>query len=189
MQRAAFILAGGRSSRMGSDKALLPFRGHTLVEHIVAQAHSATSNIILVGDSRRYINFGYPVIEDSFVGYGPLAGIHAALTSTLSEWNLVLACDMPEVTGEFLARLMERAESGCADAVIPVPPESRPEPLCAAYQRRCVSVIENALRNGVRKVTGGLAGLDIDYWPVPNSHIFRNLNTPQDWDLYFHDSR
>ncbi len=189
MPRAAFILAGGRSSRMGSDKALLPFRGRTLVEHVVAQAHSVTSNITLVGDSRRYINFGYPVIEDSFSGCGPLAGIHAALTSTIGECNLILACDMPELTGEFLGQLMEHAEAGCADAVIPVPPEGLPEPLCAVYKRRCAGVIANALRNGVRKVTGGLAGLEIEYWPVAHSCFFRNLNTPQDWAQYSHDAR
>jgi molybdopterin-guanine dinucleotide biosynthesis protein A len=189
MQRAAFVLAGGRSSRMGSDKALLPFHGRTLVEHVITQAHSVTSNIILVGDRRRYINFGYPVIEDFFAGCGPLAGIHAALESSTCEWNLILACDMPEVTAEFLGQLMEHAESGSADAVIPVPPQGVSEPLCAAYQRRCAGVIANALRNGVRKVTDGLAGLAINYWPVPHSHFFRNLNTPLDWAPYSHDSR
>jgi molybdopterin-guanine dinucleotide biosynthesis protein A len=188
MPRAAFILAGGRSSRMGSDKALLPFRGDTLVEHVIAQVYSVTSNITLVGDSQRYIHFGYPVIEDSFSGCGPLAGMHAALTRASCEWNLILACDMPEVTAEFLALLMARAESGNADAVIPVAPEGRPEPLCAAYQRRCASVIANALRNGVRKVTDGLAGLEIDYWPVAHSCFFRNLNTPQEWASYSHDA-
>ena len=174
---------------MGSDKALLPFHGRTLVEHVIAQAYSVTSNIILVGSTKRYINLGYPVIEDYFAGYGPLAGVHAALTSTRCEWNLILACDMPEVTAQFLGRLIEHAESGCADAVIPVPPGGVPEPLCAAYQRRCAGVIENSLKNGVRKVTSGLAGLKIDYWPVPDSHFFRNLNTPQDWAPYSHDSR
>jgi molybdopterin-guanine dinucleotide biosynthesis protein A len=189
MQRAVFVLAGGRSSRMGSDKALLPFNGRTLVEHVMAQAHSVTGNIILVGDKSRYNNFGYPVIEDFFVGYGPLAGIHAALDRTICEWNLILACDMPEVTTEFLSQLTERAESGSADAVIPVPPEGVPQPLCAAYRRRCAAAIAHALRRGVRKVTDGLAGLEIDYWPVPHSHFFRNLNTPQDWALYSHDPR
>jgi molybdopterin-guanine dinucleotide biosynthesis protein A len=189
MQRAAFVLAGGRSSRMGSDKALLPFRGRTLVEHVMAQVDSVISNVTLVGDSSRYIDFRYPVTEDRFEGCGPLAGIHAALAITNCEWNLILACDMPEITPQFLNQLMERAESGCADAVIPVPPGGVPEPLCAAYQRRCVGVIANALRNGVRKVTDGLAGLEIDYWSVPHSHFFRNLNTPQEWALYSHDAR
>jgi len=189
MQRAAFVLAGGRSSRMGSDKALLPFRGRTLVEHVMAQVDSVISNVTLVGGNRRYVNLGYPVIKDSFLGCGPLAGVHAALDSTVCEWNLILACDMPEITPEFLNQLMERAESGCADAVIPVPPGGVPEPLCAAYQRRCVGVIANALRNGVRKVTDGLAGLEIDYWPVSHAHFFRNLNTPREWALYSHDPR
>ncbi len=189
MQRAAFILVGGRSSRMGSDKALLSFRGGTLVEHVMAQVHGVISNITLIGDNKRYVNLGYPVIKDSFLGCGPLAGVHASLHSTICEWNLILACDMPEITPEFLSQLMERAESGCADAVIPVPLGGVPEPLCAAYRRRCVDVIANALRDGVRKVTDGLAGLEIDYWSVPHSHFFRNLNTPQEWASYSHDAR
>jgi len=189
MQRAAFILAGGRSSRMGSDKALLPLRGATLVEHVMAQVHSVTSNITLVGNSKRHINLGYPVIEDRFVGCGPLAGIHAALATTNCDWNLILACDMPEVTAGFLCQLMEHAESGSCDAVIPVPPGGIPEPLCAVYHRRCEGVIANALQNGIRKVTGVLAGLKVDYWPVPHPNFFRNLNTPQEWASYSHDAR
>ncbi len=189
MQRAAYILAGGRSSRMGSDKALLPFHGRTLVEHVAAQAHSVTANVTLVGKRERYINFGYVVIEDSMAECGPLAGVHAALASTACDWNLILACDMPEVTAEFLGELLAHAESGCADVVIPVTPEGAPEPLCAAYHRRCAEVIGNALKNGVRKVTDGLAGLKVDHWSVPDSHFFRNLNTPQDYATYSHDSR
>lgn len=189
METAAFVLAGGRSSRMGTNKAFLPFRGRTLLEHVIAQAHSVTSDITLVGDRGLYINFGCPVIEDIFAGCGPLAGIHAALASSTCKWNLILACDMPAVTTEFLGQLMARADSSRADAVIPLPPTAAPEPLCAAYCRQCALVIAAALEAGVRKVTEGLAGLDIDYWPVPHSHFFSNLNTPQDWALYSHDAR
>lgn len=189
MQAAVFVLAGGRSSRMGRDKALLPFHGRPLVEHVAAQARGVTDNITLVGDISRYTNLGYPVIEDIFPGHGPLSGLHAALTSTRSEWNLILACDMPELTAEFLVRLMAQAEAGQAAAVIPVGPDSVPQPLCAAYRRRCAPLITRALENRVYKVTEGLAALDIEFWPVPHSHYFRNLNTPEDWAAYSHAAR
>lgn len=189
MQRAAFVLAGGRSSRMGRDKALLPFQGRALVEHVASQARGVTDNITLVGETSRYANLGYPVIEDIFPGRGPLSGLHAALTSTDFEWNLILACDMPQVTAEFLVQLMARAEAGQASAVIPVGPDAVPQPLCAAYHRRCVDLVARALENRVHKVTEGLAALDIDFWPVPHSHYFRNLNTPQEWDAYSHAAR
>ncbi len=184
MQCAAFVLAGGRSSRMGRDKALLTFQGRSLAEHVATQARAVTDDITLVGDIGRYANVGYPVIEDIFPGCGPLSGLHAALTCTDSDWNLILACDMPQVPAEFLVRLMARAESGQASAVIPVGPDAVPQPLCAAYHRRCVSAITCALENRIHKVTDGLAMLDIDFWSVPHPEYFRNLNTPEDWAAY-----
>jgi len=148
-----------------------------------------TDNITLVGEISRYTNLGYPVVEDIFPGRGPLSGIHAALTQTRSEWNLILACDMPQVTTVFLAQLMARAEAGQASAVIPVDPDAVPQPLCAVYHRRCMAEAAHALEHGIHKVTEAFAALDIDFWPVPHSHYFRNLNTPEEWVAYSHAAR
>ncbi len=189
MQRAVFVLAGGRSSRMGRDKALLPFNGRSLVEHVASQARGVTGNIILVGEIHRYANLGYPVVEDIFPGRGPLSGLHAALIRSNSDWNLVLACDMPALSAEFLMKLMMRAETGQAAAVIPVAPDGVPQPLCAAYHHQCISAVSSALNNGVYKITGALAGLEVDFWHVPESHCFRNLNTPEEWSAYSHAAR
>jgi molybdopterin-guanine dinucleotide biosynthesis protein A len=188
MQCAVYVLTGGHSSRMGRDKALLPFRGRFLVQHVAEQAESVASCIMLIGKPNRYANLGYPVVEDIFPECGPLSGLHTALSITESEWNVVMACDMPEVTAEFLIQLTRRAEVGRAAAVIPVGPDGVPQPLCAAYRRRCADVVARALRNGVCKVTEAFAGIEIDFWPVPNSGYFRNLNTPQDWASYSHDA-
>jgi len=186
MDRAGFVLAGGKSSRMGCNKALLPFRGRTLVEHIINEISAVTHNVSLIGDPGLYINLGYPVIADVFPGCGPLSGIHAALRASGAEWNLVVACDMPAITACFLGELMERAERTGADAVLPAGPSGMPEPLCAAYRRRALAVIERALERDVRKVTEGLEGLQIDLWRLPDSHHFHNLNTPEEWDSYSH---
>lgn len=187
MKRAAFVLVGGKSSRMGRDKALLPLKGSPLVEHIAAQARAAAGNVTLIGNPTHYTNLGYPVVPDIVSGCGPIAGIYTALSVTQANWNLILACDMPEVTAKFLARLLAHAEAGRADAVLPAGPHGLPEPLCAAYRRHCVEPIGRALSNGVRKVTDGLAALEIDLWRVPNSHYFRNLNTPLEWARYCHE--
>ena len=184
MDRAGFVLAGGRSSRMGRDKALLPFKGRTLVEHIAAAVSLVTGDVSLVAGPGRYHNLGYPVVADVFPACGPLSGIHAALTASRAEWNLIVACDMPEVTAEFLELLLVRAESGDADAVLPSGVSGRPEPLCAAYRRRSVEPIASALTQGIRKVTDALGGLDIDIWHVPHSRFFHNLNTVEDWTSY-----
>ena len=186
MKRAGFVLAGGRSSRMGSDKALLPFKGATLVQHVAAQVYQSVGNVILVGDPERYSYLSYPVIADIYPARGPLSGIHAALAASPAEWNLIVACDMPEVTAAFLTRILERAEAGEAHAVIPAGPSGLPEPLCAAYSRRALDVITHALERDIRKVMDGLIGLEIDLWRIPDSRQFHNLNTPGEWTGYCH---
>lgn len=169
---------------MGQDKALLPVKGLTLVEYVAGEVRGAVGNVTLVGNPSRYTYLGYPVIEDIFPACGPLSGIHAALTLSTAEWNLVVACDMPEVTAEFLGMMMQRAVAGSADAVLPASPSGWPEPLCAAYHRRSLEAIAGALKSGVRKVTDGLRGLEIDIWRVADSRYFHNLNTPQEWTCY-----
>lgn len=186
MKCAGFVLAGGKSSRMGSHKALLPFKGGMLIEHVAAQVHQAAGNVTLVGSPERYSNLSYPVIRDIYPARGPLSGIHAALAASQEDWNLIVACDMPEVTAAFLTRMIERAERGRAHAVIPAGPSGMPEPLCAAYSRRAFDVIAHAIDRDIRKVMDGLNGLEIDLWRVPDSREFHNLNTPAEWTGYCH---
>jgi molybdopterin-guanine dinucleotide biosynthesis protein A len=186
MKCAGFVLAGGKSSRMGSDKALLKIKGITLVEHVAAQVHQAVGNVTLVGDPARYSNFSYPIIRDIYRGRGPLSGIHTALAASHEDWNLIVACDMPDVTAAFLSRIIERAERGKAHAVIPAGPSGLPEPLCAAYSRHAFHVIARALERDIHKVMDALNGLDIDLWRVPDARQFHNLNTPAEWAGYCH---
>jgi molybdopterin-guanine dinucleotide biosynthesis protein A len=169
---------------MGQDKALLPFKGRPLIEHVAGEVRAAVGNVALVGDPSRYAHLGYPMIEDVLPGCGPLAGIHAALKHSTDEWNLVVACDMPEITAEFLERLVERAAAGSADAVLPAGPSGLPEPLCAAYRRRSLDAIASALASGIRKVVVGLQELNIEIWSVAEARYFHNLNTPQEWTCY-----
>jgi molybdopterin-guanine dinucleotide biosynthesis protein A len=171
---------------MGSNKALLPFKGARLVEHVAEQVHQAAGNVTLVGNPELYSNLSYPVIRDVFPARGPLSGIHAALTASHEEWNLIVACDMPEVTSAFLTKILERAECAKAHAVIPAGPSGRPEPLCAAYNRSALDVITASLERDIRKVMVGLTGLEIDLWRVADSRHFHNLNTPAEWTGYCH---
>jgi molybdopterin-guanine dinucleotide biosynthesis protein A len=186
MNCAGFVLAGGKSSRMGSDKALLPFKGRALVQHVAEQVHQAAGNVKLVGDPGKYSYLGYPVIPDVYAGRGPLSGIHSALCVSRVEWNLIVACDMPELTAGFLTRILARAQAGDAQAVIPVGPSGRPEPLCAAYNRSVLAVTAQALEHGIYKVLAGLEGIQIDRWRIPDSRHFHNLNTPREWARYCH---
>src|SRR5579859_2029055 len=103
--RAAWVLAGGQSSRMGSDKALLNLEGVPLILRATSAAATVCNSVSLVGDPAKYSNLGFPVVADEFEGCGPLAGIEAALRATSADWNLILACDMPRLETDILESL------------------------------------------------------------------------------------
>ncbi len=184
MRHAGFVLVGGTSSRMGQDKALLPFRGTTLAGYAAQLVEDAAGSATLVGDPRLYGPLGYPVIQDTMPGAGPLGGIATALGASPADWNLIVACDMPGLTAKLLRALIEQAESDVGDCLVPHGASGCPEPLCAVYHRRCFGVIARALQCGVRKVTDGLAGLRVVEPSLEASGLFVNINTPQDWIPY-----
>jgi len=180
--RAGFVLAGGASSRMGRDKALLPWRGASLLVHVARQVEMAAGSVAIIGPRRLYSDLGLPVFEDLHPGCGPLSGIEAALTATAAQWNLVAACDMPGLTEVFLRSLLEHAEASSADAVVADGGRGL-EPLCACYRRTCLPAIRQAIQTKVFKLADALAGLRLERWPVEPAQLV-NLNTPQDWDHY-----
>lgn len=166
---------------MGRDKARLPYRNGTLVDHIAAQVERAAGSVCLVGAPERYRDLPFPAIPDLFPGAGPAAGIHAALAAGHAAWNLVVACDMPEVTAEFLLSLLEMAERAAGQGLLPVTPDGRLQPLCAVYHRSCLPALEQALRAGRRRLTDVVAALDLLRLPVPEARWFLNVNTPAEW--------
>jgi|SRR5215471_7916530 len=174
---SGYVLVGGRSTRMGRDKAGLPFRGGTLAESIAREVALAAGSVTLVGDANRGIPDLYP-------GEGPLGGILTALAHTAADWNLIVACDMPNAEAAFLRRLLESARESGADALLPCGPAGLPEPLCAVYHRRARPAIAAQFAAGVRKVTAALEGLHVVALEVTDDAMFQNLNTPQDWAAY-----
>lgn len=184
VNRTGYVLVGGRSSRMGRDKALLPVEGGVLVQQVAARTAAAAGAATLVGDPQRYSGLGFDVIPDVRPGLGPLSGIHAALRHTTKDWNLVIACDMPGVSAAFLAELLDAAEASGGDALVPRGPDGRIEPVCAAYRRRALATVESALDSGLRKATDLLEILTVTWWPVERIGHLRNVNTPEDWAGY-----
>ncbi len=172
---------------MGRDKALLPFRGSTLAAHVASLVQAAAGNVALVGDPAKYRALGIPVLADSRPGTGPLGGIETALGATSADWNLVVACDMPALTISFLRALLDAAGVNGEDALVPVGPSGRPEPLCGVYHRRCRPALDAALESGVRRITEALQRLRVTLYDVASSAFFENLNTPEDWAGY-HDA-
>ncbi len=184
MSRAGYVLVGGRSSRMGRDKAWLPFRGVALGAWVAGTVARAAGQTALVGNPKLYSALGFPVIADLYPGEGPLGGIVTALADSPAEWNLVTACDMPEITAGFLGALFETARTAGADAVVPADPAGRLQPLCAVYHRRSLWTVEAAFARGVRQVAEGLEGLRTVLLPATEVSLFQNVNTPPDWLAY-----
>lgn len=183
--RAAFIIAGGRSSRMGTDKAFLTLGGQTLIERALVVTSSVSTQVAIVGDPAKFWKYG-TVVEDVYRDAGPLAGIHAALLQKSAELNLMLAVDMPFVSQALLEFLFTTAAA--IDATVTVSRTGRGfQPLCAVYRREFTSAAEQSLRAGKYKIDALFAGFRtrvIDETELQNSgfstELFLNVNTPEE---------
>lgn len=188
---SAFILAGGKSTRMGTDKAFVSLGGRTLLARMLDVARSITPDVFIVGDRAKFAPFA-PVIEDLFAGCGPLGGIHAALRASQTELNLVLAVDTPFVSLALLQFLLSRAANSRSSAVTVPRANGGLQPLCAVYRRDFADVAEQSLRAGQYKIdslfaqtntqTIGEQELEVAGFAP---RIFRNLNTPDELKAAF----
>jgi molybdopterin-guanine dinucleotide biosynthesis protein A len=187
-QLAAFVLAGGKSSRMGRDKAALLLNGRTLLQHALATLREITSDVSILGSPQTYGDQGAPVIADIIPDCGPLGGIHAALTQTRSDFNLIIAVDTPFLSADFLKFLSARA---MASRAIVTTPEiaGYTQPLCAVYSRQFLPIAGQALKSGNYKIVplfpadGTLKIQDSEMAQFAfTPEMFDNLNTPEDME-------
>ena len=177
---SGFVLVGGRSSRMGTDKALLPYRGKALVSYVAGEVRAAAGSATLIGDPVRYGDLGYQAIPDAIPNCGPLGGVVTALRSSTSDWNLVVACDMPAISADFLRCLLAMARMADGRCVVPLG-RLGPEPLCAAYHRASLPVLEQALASKLLKMQEVIKLLEPVHWPPPETDCLANINTPEEW--------
>ena len=184
--RAAFVLAGGQSTRMGADKAFVQLEGCTLLAHALALAKSVTPDVRIVGSPEKFAAFG-EVVEDEFPQHGPLAGIHAALRASSSELNLMLAVDMPFVEVPFLEYLFQEAARH-ESAMVTIPRATGAwQTLCAVYRKPFADLAEQALRQGKNKIDPLFRETTIQILDEPaltkhnfSLNMFRNVNTPEE---------
>jgi len=191
----SFILAGGASTRMGRDKSLLELAGETLLARTLHLLERSRLQPTIVGDPEKFggLALGAPIIPDDKPGLGPLGGIATALRHTRKPWNLIVGCDLPFLTDDWIRYLIARATRAHKDAEsrfdIVIPQNlAGPEPLSAMYHQRCVVAISAELDRGVRKVTAAFSGLRLDSilpeeWKAFDSGglLFKNMNSPADY--------
>jgi len=188
MDIEGFILAGGASSRMGEDKSRLSLGGRTFVETTAGALGAVAARVSVVSSRAGAESHGLPVVEDLRAGVGALGGLHAALTSCRAEWAAVVACDLPFVTGELLARLASM-RSDETDAVVPVQDDGRVQPLCALYRARvCLEHVGEMIRAGelrprvmLTRVRARAVAFEELRGLAGSARFFLNVNTPEDY--------
>jgi len=192
-QVSAFILAGGKSSRMGRHKALLEFAGVPLIVQTAHLLEPMVHGVTVVGSPERYAGLGlYAISDQNICGreqprQGALVGIASALNASQTLWNLILACDLPYLSSSWVSWLLSRAAKSSADIVMPHSTHGV-EPLAAVYRRECAGSINSSVARGVRKVSDALRDFRVqlvyphEWWKVdPEGRVLINMNTPADY--------
>jgi len=185
-------MAGGASRRFGSDKALALIGSEALLARMYKLVEAATGNARIVAPPGRYLDSGFEVVEDRWPDEGPLGGIITALGATekdqnACQWNLMISCDMPFLTRDWLVSLCERAVASDTQVIVPRSAHGL-EPLCACWKTPVVEALQAAFDEGIRKVTEAMKRLrmevlDETHWKRFDSagRLFWNMNTPQDY--------
>ena len=180
----AFILAGGTSRRMGTDKSQLLIERQTFAERIAETLLQVADSVKLVGG----LGSNFPRVADVYPQWGALGGLHAALGACASEWAIVVACDLPFVTADLFSFLSGKRLDH--DAVIPVQPDGRPQPLAALYRvDPCLQRATALIEAGRRRPLDLLEAVDtcwVQFAELTNldqsERFFVNINTPADYE-------
>jgi len=174
---------------MGKDKAFLCVGSETLLARALRLAATITETVCIVGDPDKFCAFRHPVISDLYRERGPLGGIHAALSATNSDLNLVLAVDMPLINSNLLSFLIEKSRQSAATVTIPNAGGGF-QPLCAVYRKQFREIAEESLRAGENKIDPlfrkGICRIVTEDELAQagfSPEVFRNLNTPEDLEF------
>ncbi len=193
MSVLGYVQAGGGSTRFGKDKALVELGGETILARTTKLVASVCSEAIVVAAVGKYLGGPAPLPGRSLARTGPLGGILTALQSSALRdskpaWNLIVSCDLPFLTPEWLAFLCERAERSNAHVVVPESVRGL-EPLCACWATRSTPAVKVAYDAGVRKVTEAMKQVPMEVLDEPvwkrfdtEGRLFWNMNTPADYE-------
>lgn len=173
-----YILAGGQSKRMGRNKALLEVDGLTVIERVVLSIPAQRECIRLVTNTPGDYDFlALATIADIYRDIGPLAGVHAALLDSSAPASFILACDLPFIS----TAVIERILSHCTNQdIVAARTAHGTEPLCAAYSRVCLPVIEAQIQNREYSLRRLLTNVETEFVELPEDRALFNLNTPED---------
>jgi molybdopterin-guanine dinucleotide biosynthesis protein A len=188
-----YILAGGGSTRFRLDKALVEFDGQPMLLRIRELLRSILDEVVVIAAPAKYASIGVESTADHWPGQGPLGGIITALLASSAgqqarEWNLIVGCDMPFLTREWLQHLVQRALSSDGDVVAPQSAKGL-EPLCACWRTSAAPKLQHAFENGVRKIAEAMKHIGLEIIAEPEwkrfdsaGRLFWNMNTLADYE-------
>ncbi|NIJ44380.1 molybdopterin-guanine dinucleotide biosynthesis protein A [Wenyingzhuangia heitensis] len=178
------ILAGGKSSRMGTDKGTLLLNDITFTQHIINNLRPIVDEIIIVSNQESYDQFGVKRISDNVQDYGPVAAVYTGLKESKTDYSLIISCDAPKVDIDVFKPLLEHRNNKYD--IVQYICNSRTTPLTALYNRKCLGIFKLALKNKIQKLRFVIKQLD-DKTLVTPDHIkdkIVNINTPKDLERH-----
>jgi molybdopterin-guanine dinucleotide biosynthesis protein A len=182
---SGFILAGGKSSRMGTDKAFLKINETPMLIHVKNLIEPYCNSLAISGYKPEYLSFNITMIPDQHAGCGPISGLYSCLKQSTSDWNLFVSVDTPFINSELLEFLL--LNPGDCDCVIPKHTGGI-EPSIGLYNRRILPVLDDAIKNGEYKLHELLSKLKTCYLDCNSlikkyPRLFLNINKPEDYSL------
>jgi molybdopterin-guanine dinucleotide biosynthesis protein A len=164
---------------MCTDKALLPWRGRTVLEYLASVVQDAAGAVMLVGHPERYAHLNLSDAADFRPHLGPLSGIETALTISEADWNFILACDLVDVNRALIIDLFEHAENANAGVTLIRDADGSIQPLCAIYHKRCLDEVRSALDRRELRLFHLIERLKPCFLDIRQT--MRNINTPEEW--------
>jgi len=190
---SAIVLAGGQSSRMGRDKALITLQGVPLLRQVCEVALNCASPVYVVTSwPERYQDIlpdACRVIQEvplpgETQSHGPLVAFAQGLAHVETDWVLLLACDLPQLQVKVLQGWVTGLEKTVEEAIALLPRQAKGwEPLCGFYRRQCLPILTTYINEGGRSFQGWLAQHPVQELPVSNTQVLFNCNTPADLEL------
>ena len=177
------ILAGGKSSRMGTEKGLIIYKNKPFVEHIIEAMSPLVDNIIIISNNKAYESFGFKCYEDLIKNTGPLAGIYTGLRYSKTENNLIVSCDVPLINTVILQKLTDQKND--TSEVIQLQCQGENMPLIALYKKCCEMIFLKELVKNQRKVKKALKKCNVKTIIIDETlkKVATNINTQKDLEL------
>lgn len=182
-----YILAGGKSSRMGTDKGLMLFKGKAIIEYVIEQLQPAVNKVTIVSNNPEYEKFGFAVIADLIKETGPAGGIYTALNHTDTTLNFIVSCDMPFISKEAIEFMFQN--KGKSQIILPVR-QGKMEPLFGIYSKDCLFKWHELMEGAIIKLQEMVIHFRLNKIEVDNNvqfsdSLFMNINTKKDFENAF----